>query len=99
MDDPKLRREKEQEFEDELNISPGQVIIDVPYKELHQSEPRINQTDIMILDEGELKKLDDFTPVAGAIRSRSIPDWLIMIVTDEKHRFSVADNAEKILFK
>jgi len=99
LDNPRFRREKEQEFEEKLNISPGQIIIDVPYRELHMSEPRINQTDIMILDEGKLKKLDDFTPIAGAIRSRFIPDWMLMIVTDEKHRLSVAKHAEKILFK
>ena len=98
LDNPKFRKEKEREFENALNILPGHIIIDVPYKELHQSEPRIDQTDIMILDEYKTKKLDEFTPIASAIRSRSIPDWMIMIVTDEKHRTTVADKAEKILF-
>ena len=98
LDNSELRREKEQEFEDTLNILPGHIIIDVPYKELHQSEPRIDQTDIMILDENKVKTLDEFTPIASAIRSRPIPDWMIMIITDEKHRAIVADKAEKILF-
>ena len=98
LDNSELRREKELEFEDTLNILPGHIIIDVPYKELHQSEPRINQTDIMILDENKVKTLDEFTPIASAIRSRPIPDWMIMIITDEKHRAIVADKAEKILF-
>ena len=98
LDNSKFRKRKEQEFEDTLNILPGHIIIDVPYKELHQSEPRIDQTDIMILDEYKIKKLDEFTPIASAIRSRPIPDWMIMIVTDEKHRTTVADKAEKILF-
>jgi len=98
LDNSEFRKRKEQEFEDALNILPGHIIIDAPYKELHQSEPRIDQIDIMILDEYKIKKLNDFTPIPSAIRLRSIPDWMIMIVTDEKHRTTVADNAEKILF-
>lgn len=98
LDNSMVRREKEEKFEDALKIKPGHVIIDVPYKELIQSEPRINQTNIMILEENKLKPLDEFTPIAKAIRSRHIPDWMIMIITDEKHRTVVAEKAEKILF-
>jgi len=98
FDDPKIKRQKEKEFEDALNILPGHVIIDVPYKELHESEPRIDKTDIRVLDGDYIKTLDEFTPIASAIRSRPIPDWIIMILTDDKHRNLVANNAEKILF-
>jgi len=45
-----------------------------------------------------MKTLDEFTPVAGAIKSKDIPDWAVMIVTDEKHREIVSQKAEKILF-
>ncbi len=99
LENVKLRREKEKEFEDSLNIPKGHIIIDVPYQELHHAEPRINQTDIIILDKGKTKTLDNFTPVAGAIRSRVIPDWIVMIVTDEKYRDIVSEKAEKILFR
>lgn len=98
LEDVNLRREKEQELEKSLNIPSGHIIIDVPYNELHQAEPRIDQTDIMIVDKGEMKTLDEFTPVAEAIRSRTVPDWIIMIVTDEKYREVVSKNAEKLLF-
>ncbi len=94
-----LRRAKEQEIEDRLNIPKGHIIIDVPYQELHHAEPRINQTDIMIDDDNQLKSLDEFTPTAGAIRSRLIPDWVIMIVTDERYREVVSQQAEQFLFR
>ena len=99
LDKPIVRREKEKEFEDELNIPRGHLIIDVPYTELHLSEPRIDQTDTLILDYNGVKKLEDFTPMSDAIRSRVIPDWMIMIIVDEKYRDIVNENAEKILFK
>jgi len=98
LEDEKHRREKEREIENTLNIPAGHIIIDVPYQELHQAEPRIDQTDIMIVDKGEIKSLDDYTPIAGAIRSRAIPDWIIMIITDEKFRDDVSKKAEEILF-
>jgi HD superfamily phosphohydrolase len=93
-----IRKEKEQEIEDTLNIPHGHVIIDAPYTELHQTEPRIDKTDIKIIDKNEQKSIDEFTPVAGAVRSRLIPDWIIMIVTDEKYRDVLSKKAEKILF-
>lgn len=98
LDDIKFRREKEQELEELLNIPSGHVIIDVPYKDLHEAEPRIDRTDIIIIDKDKTKKLDDYTPVAGAVRSRTIPDWIVMIVTDEKYRNAISEKAEKILF-
>jgi len=94
----KYRREKEQEFEETLNLPSGHIIIDIPSYELTQAEPRIKQTDIKIVDENKIKRLDDFTPVAKAIRSRDIPEWIVMIVTDEKYKDIVSKNAEKILF-
>ena len=98
LEDVTLKREKERDLEESLNIPSGHVIIDVPYQELHQAEPRIDQTDIKIVDDNRIKTLDEFTPVAGAIRSRPIPDWIIMIVTDERFRNVVSKKAENILF-
>lgn len=98
LDDVKFRREKERELEELLSIPSGHVIIDVPFKELHQAEPRIDQTDIVIIDKNEIKTLDEYTPVAKAIRLRPIPDWAVMIVTDEKYRYAISEKAEKILF-
>ena len=99
LEDAKFRRKKEQELEEVLNVPTGHIIIDVPYQELHRAEPRINQTDITIIDENETKTLDEFTPVAGAIRSRIVPDWAIMIITDEKFKDLISKKAEKALYK
>jgi HD superfamily phosphohydrolase len=94
-----FKKEKEQEIEQKLNIPNGHVIIDVPSQELYLSEPRIDKVNIQIIDEERnVKTLSDFTPVADAVKSRVIPDWIVMIVTDEKYRSSVSNKAEKILF-
>ena len=98
LEENQIRREKETEFEERLHIPKGHIIIDVPVPDLHQAEPRIQQTDIPIID-GEISKtLQEYTPVAEAIRMRSIPDWEVMIITDDSYRKKVSDHAEKILF-
>jgi len=98
LEDMSIRRQKENELEDVFHIPKGHIIIDVPRPELLRAEPRINKTDIQVIDRKEIKTLDDFTPVAKAIRSRIAPDWAIMLITDEKYRKTVAKKSEKILF-
>jgi len=98
LEDSKFRREREIDFENQLNIQKGHVIIDVPYKELHLSEPRIDQTESIIVDGSKIKSFDDFSTIGLAVKKRSIPEWDIMIMTDEKYRDIVAKEANKILF-
>ena len=92
------RREKEREIEEALGIPRGHIILDIPQPELLRAEPRINRTDIRILDGRSLKPLDDFSPVAKAIRSRIAPDWALMIITDERYRKLVAKKAPRLIF-
>lgn len=98
LENSEFRREKEIEFEEKLKIPSGYVIIDAPYKELHLSEPRINQTETIIVDKNRIRSLEEFSSIGKAIKSRSIPEWDIMIITDEKYRNLVCENSEKILF-
>ncbi|HDM67227.1 MAG TPA: HD domain-containing protein [Thermoplasmatales archaeon] len=93
-----FRREKEREFEETLGIPRGYIIIDAPSNELHQSEPRLLRTNIPIIEQGEKKSLEEFTPVADAIRMRAIPDWIVMVICDEKQREKVSKHTEEILF-
>jgi len=98
LEDVSDRRQKEKELEDVFGIPKGHVIIDIPRPELLRSEPRINNTDIQVIDRDHVKSLDDFTPVAKAIRSRIAPDWVLMIITDEKYRKILARKIQRILF-
>ena len=93
-----IKIQKENEIEDKLKIPKGHVIIDVPKHEIDKTEPRLNKIDITILDNNLEKKFEHLTPIAKAIQSKSIPDWAIMIITDEKYRKIVEKKAEKILF-
>ena len=98
LEDVSFKRRKELELEDAFNIPHGHLIIDIPRTELLVSEPRLHKTDIFVVDQGEVKILDEFTPIAKAIRSRITPDWIVMIITDEKYRDVVSKKAEGVLF-
>jgi hypothetical protein len=98
LEDAEMRLDKERELEAAFSIPRGHIIIDVPRQELLRAEPRLRKTDIGVLDKDVVKSLDDFTPVAGAIRSRVTPDWALMVVTDERFRDAVSKKAEKLLF-
>lgn len=98
FEDASKRREKEREIEYALGIPQGHVILDIPQPDLLRAEPRINRTDICIMDRNSVKTLDDFTPIAKAIRSRIAPDWAMMIITDERYRQIVAKKASRIVF-
>jgi HD superfamily phosphohydrolase len=92
------RRQKERDLEDAFHIPKGHVIIDIPRPELLRAEPRIHNTDIQVIDRDTVKSLDDFTPIASAIRSRIAPDWALMIICDEKYRKRIASKVPQILF-
>jgi HD superfamily phosphohydrolase len=98
LGDVSNRRQKEHELEDVFGIPKGHIIIDLPQPELLRAEPRINNTDIQVMDRNKIKSLDDFTPIAKAIRSRIATDWALMLITDEKYRKTVAKKVERLLF-
>lgn len=98
LEDVSRRRQKEHELEGAFNIPKGHVIIDIPRPELLRAEPRINNTDIQVVDRDHVKSLDDFTPIAQAIRSRIAPDWVLMIISDEKYRKKINRKIHHFLF-
>jgi len=99
LEDSLFRRKKEQAFEQTLNIPEGHVIIDVPRRDLLQAEPRIQETEIPVIDDMQIEPLSAFTPVADAIRLRTIPDWDMMIITDDQYRERVFQHAHQLLFE
>lgn len=99
LEDNDIRRSIEARFEDTLSIPEGHVIIDVPLIDLMAAEPRIQEIDMPVLENDDVQMLTTYTPVAAAIGMRKIPDWDLMIISDEKNRSVIAEHAQKILFE
>ncbi len=98
MENPEKRTKKEREIESVLDIPEGHVIIDVPRRELFLSEPRIDKVDVLVKDNDRAKRIGDFTPITNAIKKRQIPDWYLMVVTDDKYKDKIEKNIEAIIF-
>jgi len=99
LEDPVFRRKKEKEIEEILGIPSGHIIIDIPSPEVYLSEPRIDKVEIkVVMEDKSVKKLEDFTPLADALKLRKIPDWCLMVITDDKYKEKVSEKVEDILF-
>jgi HD superfamily phosphohydrolase len=98
FNDPEFRMQKEYELCKKASIPEGNIIIDVPIEELKLSEPRIKMTDIKILESGRLRPLSKYSPLARALKIRDVPDWKLMVATDEKYRDEVKKIVDKKLF-
>lgn len=99
LEDPKERCEKEKELEEYLGIPRGHIIIDVPKRDLFLSEPRIDRVDIPVIYDEKIMELREVTPIARAIKEKKIPDWYLMVVTDERFRDRVVDRIEKLILR
>lgn len=98
LEDAAACKAKERDLEDALKIPAGHLILDVPRQEILRTEPRINLTEIGVEDNKKRRSLDEFTPIASAIRSRLAPDWAVMVITDERHRALASKRAARYLF-
>ncbi len=96
--EPRMRRKMEEEICKKAGIPRGNVIIDVPEKELMISEPRIRATNVKILDGSRLGPLSRYSPLARAIEIRNVYDWDIMISSPPKYEKKVRKVIKKVLF-
>ena len=97
-DDRAARREAEDTIARRAGLASGQVIIDIPLPELLVSEPRIAQTDITVVDDGETSRLSRLSPLSQALQLRAVSDWAVMVACEPPARAKVAKLARSILF-
>lgn len=48
--------------------------------------------------EDTIRNLDELTPIARAIKEKVIPDWYLMVVSEERYRRE-GEKIEKILLR
>jgi HD superfamily phosphohydrolase len=89
--------ELEFQIAQKVGIDEGYIIVDLPGRDILISEPRLRKIDINIFDEGHLKPLGEFTPLANALQIKGVTEWTIMVCCPEEVREKVATVAEKVL--
>lgn len=96
--DYQRRKAKEAEIADRAGLDIGDVILDIPSKELMLSEPRIGKTDVPILENGRVRPLSKYSPLARALQFRSVFDWAAMVSSPKALVEQVAKATQKVLF-
>ena len=73
-------------------------MIDIPLPELLISEPRIAQTDIAIVDDGESTRLSRISPLAKALQLRAVSGWAVTVACEPRAAAAVQRAAPRVLF-
>ncbi len=95
--DLKQRRRIEQEIASAAGVDSEYVLIDIPENIAKISEPRLNNTNVKIIDEHEVHLLSDFSSLAKALQLRKVQDWVFMLVTKKEYVEKVKKEATRVL--
>ncbi len=77
------------------HISPNKVIVDIPNRELKLSEPRLEKTNIKVLDKGRLNDMYKYSPLCRALQKRPSHSWVLMVSCPEELRDTVEQASRK----
>lgn len=73
------RKALEDEIATIAKIDPTEVIVDMPSKSTLLSNVKIGKTDVLIDDDGKIRPITKFSPLAKALQSRETFDWAVMV--------------------
>ena len=88
----------EQEIADAAGVDVFDVGAEVAPRSAIQSSMKIGKTDVAILDdEGNVRNLARFSPIARSLQSRDMYGWAVLVSAPEKDREAVEKAARKVL--
>ncbi len=93
----KYRRRVEEEIAEGAGVESQYVLIDIPGDIAKLSEPRLNKTDVKVIDGSTIKELAAYSPLARALQIRKVQDWVFMLVTKKEYLEQVRKSAMRIL--
>ena len=96
--DYKKRKQKEIEIADRAGVSHSDVTLDIPSKSILLEELTIGKTEVPVLDNGRVRTLSKYSPLARAIQARSVHDWAFLVSSPQRYVEDVRKAAAKVLF-
>nr|AAZ32482.1 metal-dependent phosphohydrolase [uncultured euryarchaeote Alv-FOS1] len=97
LSDLKYRRRIEEEIAQGAGVDSKYVLIDIPGDIAKLSEPRLNKTDVKIVDGQNIRELVSYSPLARALQIRKVQDWAFMLITKKEYVESVKKSAMRML--
>jgi len=79
------------------HISPNKVIVDIPNRELKLSEPRLEKTNIKVLDKGRLNDMYKYSPLCRALQKRHSQSWVLMVSCPEELKDTIEQASRKVI--
>ena len=93
------RKELEREIAHRAGVDENDVLVDIPGKDILISEPRMNETEVIVDDGSNLNPLSKYSTLPRALRSRNVHRWGILVASPEEHRERVRKAAMHIIFE
>lgn len=91
-------RRMERSIASRARVSDEKVIVDVPNEELKLSEPRLDKTNIKVLDDGKLHDMFRYSPLCRALQKRPSISWIMMVSCPEGLKDTVRRCVQEELF-
>jgi hypothetical protein len=89
--DPLNARKIEEEISETIGIDDGYVIVDVP------KIPKNKETDVKVMLNGEIKMLEDLSPIISVLKRSERENWRVGVYTPEEYRKKVEKIAKDLL--
>jgi HD superfamily phosphohydrolase len=93
------QRELERAIAHRAGIDEKEVLVDIPGKDILISEPRMNETEVFVWDEGKKMTISKYSTLPGALRRRNVHRWGILVASPEEHRERVEKAARYVVFE
>ncbi len=93
------RKDLERQIAHRAGVDENDVLVDIPGKDVLISEPRMNETEVIVDDGSNLNPLSKYSTLPRALRSRNVHRWGILVASPEEHREKVRKAAKHIIFE
>lgn len=75
-----------------------EVLVDIPGKDILISEPRMNETEVIVWDGANLNRLSKYSTLPKALRRRNVHRWALLVAAPEEHIKKVEKAAKYVVF-
>jgi len=84
-------RTVERDIGDVADVDPRQVVVDIP------ARPSIQESTTRVLSAGEMRRLDEASPLVATLRAASREQWRLGVYAPDEHTGRVGRAAESVL--
>ncbi len=89
----------EKEIARRAGVDERHVLVDIPGKDILISEPRMNETEVLVWDDGNINPISRYSTLPKALRRRNVHRWAILVASPEEYVEKVRKAAKYVIFE